>query len=116
LIETCKLLGVPNVKSKSDIGVWVNDMRKIGFVGIHNSRWITSHGISLNVCNELEWFRHIVPCGLEGLEVTSIAKELGKDGCDLIDDAQDAMKKAITRIFNVQLEEIDYPSALHKTT
>lgn len=53
-------------------------LRKIGAVGIHMSRWITSHGLSLNVSNRLDLFGHIVPCGLRGCGVTSMAHELKK--------------------------------------
>ena len=47
--------------------------------GIHGSRYITSHGVSLNCNTDLSWFKHIVPCGLKGKEVTSLSKELDKD-------------------------------------
>ena len=43
-------------------GVWVGD-RKIGAVGVRISHGVTSHGIALNVCPDLEAFRHIIPCG-----------------------------------------------------
>lgn len=50
------------------------------FVGFRNSKWIVSHGISLNVCNDLSYFKHIVPCGDPQAQVTSIATELGRRG------------------------------------
>lgn len=49
------------------------------FTGIHGSRFVTTHGVSLNCNADLSWFKHIVPCGLEGKEVTSLSMELGKD-------------------------------------
>uniref|UniRef100_A0A1D2A604 lipoyl(octanoyl) transferase n=1 Tax=Auxenochlorella protothecoides TaxID=3075 RepID=A0A1D2A604_AUXPR len=58
-------------------GVWVGD-RKIAAVGVRISRGVASHGIALNVCTDLSWFRHIVPCGFRDKGVTSIAAELGQ--------------------------------------
>lgn len=55
-------------------GVWV-DGRKIAAIGVHISRWVTSHGFALNVSTDLDYFRYIVPCGLTR-PVTSMA-ELG---------------------------------------
>ncbi len=57
-------------------GVWV-DNRKIASVGIRISRWVTSHGFALNVNTDLSFFSLIVPCGIEGCRMTSIANELG---------------------------------------
>ena len=48
-------------------------------MGIRCSRWVTMHGIALNVNNELNHFSNIVPCGIKDKDVTSIAKELGRD-------------------------------------
>lgn len=58
------------------IGVWTNG-RKIASIGIHLSRWITTHGFALNVDPDLGHFGGIVACGLPGVEMTSIAREAG---------------------------------------
>ena len=52
-------------------GVWVDD-RKIAAIGVHISRWVTSHGFALNVSTDLSYFQYIVPCGLTK-PVTSMA-------------------------------------------
>lgn len=49
------------------------------FIGVHASRFVTTHGISLNCITDLDWFKHIVPCGIEGKSVTSLSKELSKN-------------------------------------
>jgi lipoate-protein ligase B len=60
-------------------GVWVED-RKIGSIGIHVSRGVTTHGFAVNVENDLEPFEWIVPCGLAGVRMTSIQTETGAGG------------------------------------
>jgi lipoyl(octanoyl) transferase len=56
-------------------GVWVED-RKIASIGVHLSRAVTTHGFAVNVCNDLEPFSWIVPCGLAGVRMTSVVREL----------------------------------------
>jgi lipoyl(octanoyl) transferase len=55
-----------------EIGVWARG-GKIASLGIHVSRWITTHGFALNVSTDLSYFSAIVPCGLQGVRMTSIA-------------------------------------------
>ncbi|HWA52781.1 MAG TPA: lipoyl(octanoyl) transferase LipB [Solirubrobacterales bacterium] len=60
-------------------GVWTEDepSRKIGSIGVHVSRGITTHGLSINVNNDLQPFEWIVPCGIEGCLPSSLSRELG---------------------------------------
>jgi lipoyl(octanoyl) transferase len=57
-------------------GVWTGG-RKIGSIGVHVSRGVTTHGLAVNVSNDLQPFEWIVPCGIEGCQVTSLSRELG---------------------------------------
>jgi lipoyl(octanoyl) transferase len=59
-------------------GVWARD-RKIGSIGVHISRGITTHGFAINVNNDLQPFEWIVPCGIEGCQMTSVCRELGAE-------------------------------------
>jgi len=58
-------------------GVWIENKRKICAIGMHCSRWVTSHGFALNVSNDLKEFSYIIPCGITNKEVTSISQETG---------------------------------------
>jgi lipoyl(octanoyl) transferase len=55
------------------------EARKIGSIGVHVSRGVTSHGLAVNVNNDLQPFEWIVPCGIEGCRVTSLGRELGAE-------------------------------------
>lgn len=63
-------------------GVWLDatdpeKARKICAIGIRLSKWVTMHGLALNVNTDLSYFQHIIPCGLQGSKVTSMEAELG---------------------------------------
>jgi lipoyl(octanoyl) transferase len=60
-------------------GVWVDD-RKIGSIGVHVQRGVTTHGFAINVDNDLQPFEWVVPCGIEGVRMTSLCKETGRTG------------------------------------
>jgi lipoyl(octanoyl) transferase len=76
-IRTAQDYGIEAGRSEGAAGVWVgND--KLAAMGVHLSRWVTSHGFALNVNTDLRYFEWIVPCGLQGKGVTSLAKLLGR--------------------------------------
>uniref|UniRef100_A0A182LXS1 Octanoyl-[acyl-carrier-protein]:protein N-octanoyltransferase LIPT2, mitochondrial n=1 Tax=Anopheles culicifacies TaxID=139723 RepID=A0A182LXS1_9DIPT len=87
IIELCRRYGL-RAQTTADTGVWIDD-RKICAMGIHASRYVTTHGLALNCDIDLGWFRHIVPCGLVGKSVTSLAKELNRPdlGVDSVTEA-----------------------------
>jgi lipoate-protein ligase B len=70
--------GIDAKFSQDKPGLWVGD-RKICSVGFDLTQRVSMHGIALNVCNTLEGFKMIVPCGLPGVKMTTISKELGRD-------------------------------------
>ncbi len=76
LIRALDLLGVPAGRRGGMPGVWVRD-RKIAAVGVRISQGVTRHGFALNVVNDLSPFAAIVPCGLAGADVTSVALATG---------------------------------------
>ena len=60
-----------------DTGVWVED-QKIASIGIHVTRGVTLHGLAINVNTDLSYFDNIISCGIKGVKMTSMDKELGK--------------------------------------
>lgn len=103
VIGTCADFGLVG-KTTEHTGVWVND-KKICAMGVHGRRHITTHGIGLNVNTDLTWFDHIVPCGIEGKDVTSIAKETGKD--HTVDEVVPVLLKNFCLQFNGNVSEVE---------
>jgi lipoyl(octanoyl) transferase len=68
-----------NVQITDGIGPAPREARKIGSIGVHVSRGITTHGLAINVNNDLKPFEWIVPCGIEGCQVTSLSRETGTE-------------------------------------
>jgi lipoyl(octanoyl) transferase len=77
LIEALATLGIHAGRVHGATGVWVDGRRKIASIGIGIRRWVTWHGFALNVSSDLSGFAPIVPCGLAGIEMTSVAREAG---------------------------------------
>lgn len=82
VILTLKDYEIKGKRSENETGVWLEpnslDPRKICALGVKASRWVTMHGLALNVNNDLSFFDHIIPCGIKNKSVTSISKECKK--------------------------------------
>tara|TARA_B110000259_G_scaffold187453_1_gene241727 strand:- start:405 stop:1016 length:612 start_codon:yes stop_codon:yes gene_type:complete len=74
IIEFLLLYKIKASSDKKDIGIWVNK-KKIGAIGIRVSRWIAYHGCSININNDLKYYKKIIPCGLDNKKITSVEKE-----------------------------------------
>jgi lipoyl(octanoyl) transferase len=79
MIRTVARHGIEAGRVPGRTGVWVQQSRKIGAIGVRISRWITTHGLALNVSASLDGFELIVPCGIDDARVTSIEAESGHD-------------------------------------
>jgi lipoyl(octanoyl) transferase len=82
LIKICSRFGIESQRVEGRSGVWVCDDkgdRKIAAIGIRVASGVTMHGFALNVSPDLTAFGQIVPCGIDDAEVTSMARELGRE-------------------------------------
>jgi lipoate-protein ligase B len=77
LIATARELGVDAGREAGKTGIWV-DGRKLASIGIACRRWITFHGLALNVATDLSYFARINPCGFDAGVMTSLERELGR--------------------------------------
>lgn len=105
VIRTIAEFGVQAGRIPGWTGVWVNaadkmSARKICAFGIKMSRWVTLHGLALNVNTDLSYFNHIVPCGLENTRVTSIERETGKK--ITIHDVSEVLKRNFAIQFDME--------------
>lgn len=78
IIETVGEFGIQAYRLPGATGVWIDGVRKIAAIGVKASRYITMHGIALNVSTDLSYFNHINPCGFVDKGVTSIESETGQ--------------------------------------
>jgi lipoyl(octanoyl) transferase len=86
IILTLQEYGLEGTRSEGETGVWLDVgtpfARKICAMGVRASRWVTMHGLALNVNVDLGYFDHIIPCGIKGKAVTSLNVELGVSKVD----------------------------------
>ncbi|MHC4976058.1 MAG: lipoyl(octanoyl) transferase LipB [Planctomycetota bacterium] len=109
IIETCSSFGIQAHRDHCATGVWVGGNpdeagcetpasggAKIAAIGVRVRKWVTMHGLALNVTTNLDHFNLIVPCGLVGRQVTSMQEQLG-DTCPTMQQVKDE----IVRLFNI---------------
>ena len=101
VVNALARLGVAAGAREGLTGVWTGE-RKIASIGIHVRRWVTYHGFALNVITDPAAFDSIVPCGLHGVEMTSVVRELGgaSDPVALWNQTRDAVTEALGRTFS----------------
>ncbi len=106
MIVTMAEYGLKGERSKGETGVWLDadvkgKERKICALGVRCSRWITMHGFAFNVNTDLNYFSHIIPCGIVNKQVTSLQKELGREVN--YEEAKEKVKKNFELVFDVEL-------------
>jgi lipoyl(octanoyl) transferase len=108
LILTLAGYGLKGTRIAGMTGVWLEGC-KVAAVGIKVSRWITMHGFALNVCPDLTGFEKIVPCGLEGKSVGSLAQFV--PDIDLI-EVQGQLIEAFEQVFGLRFQPMPLPGEL----
>ena len=108
VIKTCAEFGVEAGRIDGLTGVWVDieagpEARKICAFGVKASRWVTMHGLALNVDSDLDFFDLIVPCGIKDKGVTSLTKEAGRKVS--LSEVKPLLKKHLQALF--KWNEID---------
>ena len=106
VINTIAHYGIKGERYEGFTGVWIDadkpSARKICAMGVRCSRWVTMHGLALNVNTNLAYFKNIVPCGIDDKDVTSIAREIGYE----VDfkEVSNILKSEITKQFEMIIE------------
>jgi len=101
LIDALAEFGITAGREAGATGVWT-EQGKIAAIGVHISRWVTSHGFALNVATDLSYFRYIVPCGLTK-PVTSL-QALGRTADR--DQVVAALARSFARVFDREMETL----------
>jgi lipoyl(octanoyl) transferase len=86
-------------------GVWTAERRKIGSIGVHVSRGVTTHGFAVNVNNDLQPFEWIVPCGIDHCQMTSVTRELRRE--QGMEDFQDRVSAEFGCVYEREVVRVD---------
>ena len=115
MIRATAEFGITAKRVAGKTGIWVesgNTEEKLGAIGVHISRWVTSHGFAYNVSTDLRFFDLIVPCGIADRKATSLEKLLGR----AVEQAEVAPRIArhLGELFGLELKETSKEELLKK--
>ncbi|MBX2961469.1 MAG: lipoyl(octanoyl) transferase LipB [Cyclobacteriaceae bacterium] len=107
VIQTLQEFGIKACRIAGMTGVWLDGddesrARKICALGVKTSRWVTMHGFAFNVNTDLNYFKHIIPCGIDDKAVTSMEFELGKK--QDIRMIEEILKAKLIHLFELELK------------
>ena len=105
IIRSLQYFGIEATRSEGATGVWLDaenpvKARKICAMGVRTSHWVSMHGFALNVNTNLDYFGYIVPCGIQGKDVTTISRELNRD-ID-INEVHDVLLEQFESVFGMK--------------
>ncbi|TLU97887.1 lipoyl(octanoyl) transferase LipB [Dyadobacter luticola] len=110
VILTLEEYGISAGRIKGLTGVWLDfeaqiNPRKICALGVKASRWVTMHGFALNVNTDLSYFGNIIPCGIDDKDVTSMARELGRE----VDENEVSLKlkNHLAELFGMEMQTVN---------
>ena len=116
MIRTTAEFGVAAGRVAGKTGIWVpstnNSEEKLGAIGIHISRWVTSHGFAYNVSTDLRYFDLIVPCGIADRKATSLEKLLVRGVS--IDEVMPLLARHFGEVFGLAMKQASYPELLEQ--
>jgi lipoyl(octanoyl) transferase len=115
MIRASAALGIVARREENKTGVWVGQdppAEKLGAIGVHISRWVTSHGFAYNVCTDLRYFDLIVPCGIAERKATSLEKLLERQIRP--EDARQPLAKHFGEVFGLEMKMADCRELMEK--
>ena len=106
VIQTLKSFSLDSGRIDGLTGVWIDPenihaVRKICALGVRTSRWVTMHGLALNINTDLRFFDYIVPCGISDKTVTSLEKELGQK--QNMEEVKRILRMQLARLFDMKM-------------
>ena len=107
MIRATREFGIEALRIDGKTGIWIgagSQEEKLGAIGVHISRWVTSHGFAYNVSTDLRYFDLIVPCGIAGCRATSLEKLLGREAA--VSDVRPRLARHLSEIFGLAGSEI----------
>jgi lipoyl(octanoyl) transferase len=115
MIRTTAEFGIAAGREAGKTGIWVGEgesSEKLGAIGVHISRWVTSHGLAYNVATDLRNFELIVPCGIADRKATSLEKLLQRGVA--LNEARTKLAKHLGEVFGLELKQIGRPELSDK--
>lgn len=103
-IDLVSRLGLTPSKKTEHPGIWLGD-KKIAAIGLNISKGVSMHGMAINVDPNMSHYRHIVPCGIRGLGVTSLVREM-RERRPSMDEVKEGLIESIERVFDRRMEEL----------
>lgn len=107
IIVALASFGIDATRVEGLTGVWRVDSdgpRKLASIGVHAKDWVTWHGVALNVVNDLQTFDHTVPCGIDGVTMTTVARESARIGvaAPTFNAVRDAVARGVAQVFALE--------------
>ena len=115
MIRATTDFGLPSYRVPGKTGIWIAagaSEEKLGAIGVHISRWVTSHGFAYNVSTDLRYFDLIVPCGIADRKATSLEKILGR--AVSLPEVRASLERHFGEVFGLRLVPATPADLLHK--
>ena len=113
VIVALRMFGLETVRVTGLTGVWREDVagrRKLASIGVHARDWVTWHGVALNVSNDLSTFEHVVPCGIDQVEMSTVTRECVRAGLrePSFDEVSAALAGGVASVFGLTLRDVAF--------